>query len=50
MIVEETLTKLRAMKFYGMADAFEQQSAQPETTSLSFEDRFGLLVNRLFLW
>ena len=50
MIVEETLTKLRAMKFYGMADAFEQQCAQPETASLSFEDRFGLLVDHEWIY
>ena len=41
MIVEETLTKLRAMKFYGMADAFEQQCAQPETASLDVMDESG---------
>ena len=50
MIVEETLTKLRAMKFYGMADAFEQQLAQPETASLAFEDRFGLLVDQEWIY
>jgi DNA replication protein DnaC len=50
MIVEETLAKLRAMKFYGMADAFEQQLAQPETASLPFEDRFGLLVDQEWIY
>jgi DNA replication protein DnaC len=46
MIVEETLKKLRAMKLYGMADAFEQQGLQPEIVSMAFEDRFGLLVDQ----
>ncbi len=46
MIVEETLAKLRTMKLYGMADAFEQQGAQSEIASLAFEDRFGLLVDQ----
>jgi DNA replication protein DnaC len=46
MIVEETLQKLRTMKMYGMADALQQQTLQPETAALSFEDRFGLLVDQ----
>jgi DNA replication protein DnaC len=46
MIVEQTLDKLRAMKLFGMADALEQQILQPESVSLGFEDRFGLLVDQ----
>jgi DNA replication protein DnaC len=49
MIVEETLEKLRAMKLTGMANALEEQLAQPETASLAFEDRFGLLVDQEWL-
>ena len=46
MVLEQTLEKLRAMKLYGMSRAFEQQQEQPEAASLSFEDRFGLLVDQ----
>jgi DNA replication protein DnaC len=46
MVVEQTLEKLRAMKLYGMDKALEQQREQPEVASLSFEDRFGLLVDQ----
>lgn len=46
MIVEQTLDKLRAMKMFGMADALQQQNLQPQTASLSFEDRLGLLVDQ----
>jgi DNA replication protein DnaC len=46
MIVEQTLEKLRAMKLHGMSKALEHQQEQPEVASLSFEDRFGLLVDQ----
>ncbi|MCP4722761.1 MAG: ATP-binding protein [Desulfobacteraceae bacterium] len=45
MIVEETMEKLRLMKFNGMISAFEQQMSQPEMAALSFEDRFGMLLD-----
>jgi DNA replication protein DnaC len=46
MIVEETLQKLRSLRLYGIVAGLEQQRAQPETGSLSFEDRLGLLVDQ----
>lgn len=46
MIVQQTLTQLRALKLEGMAHAFEEQIALPTSTSLSFEDRVALLVER----
>jgi len=46
MILEQILDKLRSMKLYGMLSAMEEQMNQPEITSLSFEDRFGLLVDQ----
>ena len=45
MIVEETMEKLRLMKFHGMLSALEQQMSQPEMAALSFEDRFGMLLD-----
>ena len=50
MIVEETLEKLKLMKLHGMFAAFEQQMAQPETAALSFEDRFGLLLDQEWMY
>ena len=50
MIVEETLEKMRQMRLTGMADALEGQAAQPETGSMSFEDRLGLLVDQEWIY
>ena len=46
MLYQPTLTTLKALKLPGMAAAFEEQLVQPVTQSLSFEDRFGLIVDR----
>lgn len=50
MIVQETLTRLRELKLDGMAAAFEEQLALPANSTLSFEDRFALLVEREVAW
>jgi len=50
MLTQQTLTHLRALKLDGMARAFEDQSSQPMTNDLSFEERFGLLVDRELAW
>lgn len=50
MLMQQTLTRLRALKLDGMARAFEEQSAQPASHGLGFEERFGLLVDREVLW
>jgi DNA replication protein DnaC len=49
MLQQPTLEKLRALKLTGMADALEQQLAQPNTHDLAFEERLGLLVEREIL-
>lgn len=41
---EPTLEKLRAMRLTGMADAWIAQQQDPEIASLSFDERFALLV------
>lgn len=41
-----TLTTLKTLKLPGMAAAFEEQLIQPVTQSLSFNDRFELIVDR----
>ncbi len=46
MLHQPTLTTLKALKLPGMAAAFEEQLVQPVTQSLSFADRFGLIVDR----
>jgi DNA replication protein DnaC len=46
MIVQQTLTQMRAMKLDGMAGAFEEQLTLPTSSQLAFEDRLSLLVER----
>lgn len=41
---EQTITRLRELKLASMAQAYELQLRQPSSAALSFEDRFGLLV------
>src|SRR5438128_706239 len=38
------------MRMRGMADAFVQQQEDPQTSQLSFEERFALLVDRQWNW
>jgi len=45
MLTIPTLEKLKSLKFYGMARAFEEQLAS-DNDSLTFEERFGLLVDQ----
>ncbi|ABC28054.1 IstB helper protein, IS21 family [Hahella chejuensis KCTC 2396] len=46
MLKHPTLDKLHALKLTGMAAALEDQSATPDISDLSFEERLGLLVDR----
>ncbi len=50
MLNQQTIEKLYAMRLRGMADAFTQQQEDPNTTQLSFEERFALLVDRQWNW
>jgi DNA replication protein DnaC len=50
MLTQHTLTRLHGLKLDGMARAFEEQLAQPASHDLSFEERFGLLVDREVVW
>jgi DNA replication protein DnaC len=45
MLNEQTFDKLGYMKLRGMANAFRQQMDNSSMTTLSFEERFGLLVD-----
>lgn len=50
MLNQQTIEKLHAMKLHGIADAFRAQLETTEATQLSFEERFGLLVDQQWLW
>lgn len=45
MLIEQTFDKLHSMKLYGMAEALRRQLEQHDISEMSFEDRFGLLVD-----
>ena len=49
MLNEQTFDKLSHMKLRGMAMAFHQQMEDPIMESLSFEERFGLLVDAEYI-
>ena len=46
MLTHPTVDKLQALRLHGMAKALSEQLHMPEITALSFEERFGLLVDR----
>ena len=50
MLNQQTIEKLHVMRMRGMADAFTQQQEDPQNLQLSFEERFGLLVDRQWNW
>ncbi|NCP78642.1 MAG: AAA family ATPase [Deltaproteobacteria bacterium CG_4_10_14_3_um_filter_60_8] len=45
MLTQPTIEKLNAMKLAAMARAFADQLQCPDMTALSFEERFGLIVD-----
>lgn len=47
---EQTVEKLYAMKLNGMAEAYDEQQRQPASVELSFDERFGMLVERQWIW
>ena len=50
MLNQPTIEKLQLMKLHGMADAFREQIETADSSQLSFEERFGLLVDRQWTW
>jgi len=50
MLNEQTLEKLHDMRLTGMADAFKDQMMRPDMNDLSFEERFGFLVDQQWSW
>ena len=47
MLIHPILDKLRTLRFFGMLTALEEQMQMPDIERLSFEERFGLLVERV---
>lgn len=45
MLTEPTLDKLKQLSLFGMADAYIDQRKKPIGSDLTFEERFGLLVD-----
>lgn len=45
MLTQPTIDKLNAMRLCAMAKAFADQMQRPDMAALSFEERFGLLVD-----
>jgi hypothetical protein len=46
VLLNQTLDKLDALSLFGMALGLREQLEQSQYLSLSFEERFGLLVDR----
>lgn len=46
MLTHPTLEKIKSLKLYGMAKAFEEQLRLADMGTLSFEERLGLLIDR----
>lgn len=46
MLNNPTIDKLQAMKFTGMLKGYIEQCQDPDCQALSFDERFGLLVDR----
>jgi DNA replication protein DnaC len=49
MLNEPTVEKLKTLRLHAMADAWAAQQAQPDIAKLSFDERFGLLVDAEWL-
>ena len=46
MLILPILDKLQSLRFFGMLSALEEQMKMPDIDTVSFEDRFALLVER----
>jgi DNA replication protein DnaC len=50
MMNQQTLDKLHALRWFGLAEAWRKQMENPEVASLSFDERFSLLVDQHWTW
>ncbi len=46
MLTQPTLDKLQTLRLTGMYQALVEQFQMPDIAALTFEERFGLLVDR----
>lgn len=49
MLNEPTIEKLKMLRLHAMAEAWAAQQTQPDIATLSFDERFGLLVDAEWL-
>lgn len=49
MLTQQTITRLRDMRLEAMASEYERQQSLTDTLTMSFEDRFAMLVDKLWL-
>ena len=49
MLNEQTVEKLKLLRLHAMEEAWATQQAQPNVASLSFDERFGMLVDAEWL-
>ena len=50
MLIQPTLDKLRDMCLYGMVAALEEQSENAKYNQLAFDEKFGFLVDREWIY
>jgi len=50
MLNEQTFDRLYTMKLLGMAEGFKEQLEQASFHDLPFDERFGILVDRQWIW
>jgi hypothetical protein len=46
MMLQQTLDKLHALRWFGLAEAWRKQMENPEVAALSFEERLALLLDQ----
>ncbi len=46
MLIHPMLDKLQTLRFFGILSALEEQMKMPDIEKLSFDERFGLLIDR----
>jgi len=47
---QQTLDKLHALRWYGLAEAWRRHMEDPEVASLSFDERFSLMEDQHWTW
>lgn len=46
MLTQQTVDALRSLRLPAMAQAYAEQMADPKAADLSFDERFGIIVDR----